>query len=94
MLRRNTTLKELDLASNKISEDGQWMFAQVMSSSNQTLTSLHLLCNAPTETNIIDVIDAALANNRDTDCIAFVCYPHPIFVTCALLPSQHILLHR
>lgn len=73
MLRENRTLKEVDLASNAISEDGLWLFAQVMSSSNRTLTTLQLLCNAQTDTNILDVVDAALANNRDTDCLSFVC---------------------
>ena len=76
MLRFNTTLQEIDLASNKVTEDGQWMFAQVLSNSNHTLTALHLLCNAKTETNILDVIDTALASNKDEACLPFVC---PIF---------------
>lgn len=80
MLRDNRTLKEVDLASNAISEDGLWLFAQVMSSSNRTLTTLQLLCNAPTDTNILDVVDAALASNRDTDCLSFVCHSlHTVF---------------
>ena len=74
MLRENRTLKEVDLTTNQISEDGLWLFAQVMSSSNRTLTTLQLLCNAHTDTNILDVVDTALASNRDTDCLSFVCF--------------------
>lgn len=88
MLRANRTLKEVDVASNAISEDGLWLFAQVMSSSNRTLTTLQLLCNAPTDTNILDVVDAALASNRDTDCLSFVCAPTHTPHTCITCPDH------